>query len=491
MLLHTSVYAQVIQGLDMTFANSGVFIGTDTSAYIKIGLQTNNKLVVGANQLINWKIKSVVRCFNEDGTIDYGFGNNGTFIVSLSGGLWESVGSMILQSDGKILLGGGATDDLLLIRLKPNGELDSSFGNNGIRITGFSGDEYITSLAVQADGKIVSAGIRQTPEDAIQIVRYHTDGSLDSSFGSNGEVYYSWTWGYFHYPTANDVAVLPDGRIVVGATTKIDANGKYCFTVLRLLSDGSPDTSFNHTGLAYADVGSLLAYCKAMRVQPDGKILLSGYSDSITLVRFDTTGILDAGFGNGGKMKLPKSTGGTALTLQPDGKILVNGDADINFIVYRLNADGSRDMGFGLNGSINQQVLNKKNSANDIAVQADGKIIVSGSASDSTSNYTKPFLLRYLPNAASVEELPENKRHFKIYPNPVKDRLIVSYMNNKEVIANISVYDIAGKKIASKIKQFYKNSFVTIDVSDLTTGIYFIYIANDKGLNERFKFVKQ
>src|SRR5690606_20803366 len=139
MLLHTSVYAQVIQGLDMTFANSGVFIGTDTSAYIKIGLQTNNKLVVGANQLINWKIKSVVRCFNEDGTIDYGFGNNGTFIVSLSGGLWESVGSMILQSDGKILLGGGATDDLLLIRLKPNGELDSSFGNNGIRITGFSG----------------------------------------------------------------------------------------------------------------------------------------------------------------------------------------------------------------------------------------------------------------------------------------------------------------------------------------------------------------
>ncbi|MBS1777274.1 MAG: T9SS type A sorting domain-containing protein, partial [Bacteroidetes bacterium] len=351
--------------------------------------------------------------------------------------------------------------------------------------------EYINSIALQPDGKIVSVGIRQTPEDAIQVVRYLPDGSLDSSFGNNGEVYYDWTWGVFHYPTANDIAVLSNGKIVVGATTQIDANGKYCFTALRLLPNGSLDTSFNHSGMAYTDIGGWLAYCKAMQLQLDGKILLAGYSDSITVVRFDTTGKLDNSFGTGGMVKLSQGKGGNTLTLQLDGKALVGGEANTDFIIYRLMPDGSIDASFGTNGYIQNKILNKETQVNGIVVQSDGKIVMSGGTLDSTNYYAHPFLLRYLPKATGVKEIPFNKNDFNIFPNPVNDKLTIAYPNDQGVMVDICVYDVMGRKLVSKESQYFKSSSVTIPVSTFAPGVYFISITNNKGLSEQFKFVKQ
>src|SRR5690606_29387117 len=110
----------------------------------------------------------------------------------------------------------------------------------------------------------------------------------------------------FTYPRSNGVSILPDGRSIIGAKTKIDSlNGASAFTAIRLLPDGNLDTSFNHTGVAYTNTNLPgLLYCKAMSLQPDGKVLLAGYADSIAVARFDTTGQIDNSFGNNGLVKL-------------------------------------------------------------------------------------------------------------------------------------------------------------------------------------------
>ncbi|MBS1777275.1 MAG: T9SS type A sorting domain-containing protein [Bacteroidetes bacterium] len=482
-LFAISTFAQVYSGLDPTFGNNGAYT-IDSCVFNNIVVQSDKRITILGGKYY------IMRLF-EKGTIDQKFTNNSMNIIQPFSA--QSFNTICLQPDGRILLGGGTAKDLLLIRLKTDGNLDSSFGNNGIKITGYPGYEYINSIALQPDGKIVSVGIRQTPEDAIQVVRYLPDGSLDSSFGNNGEVYYDWTWGVFHYPTANDISVLPNGKIVVGATTQIDANGKYCFTALRLLPNGSLDTSFNHSGMAYTDIGGWLAYCKAMQLQPDGKILLAGHSDSITVVRFDTTGKLDNSFGSGGMARLSPGSG-NALVLQTGGKILIGGSsADTAFLICRLLPNGSPDNSFGNQGKISTKVLDKKNTINGLAVQQDGKILACGEGEKYPwpNNYSTAVLLRYNENATGVEEMQINQNVFRIHPNPATDRLTIAYPNDQGVIVDVCVYDVTGRKLVSKESQYFKSSSVTITVSTFAPGVYFISITNHKGLSEQFKFVKQ
>ncbi|MBS1783329.1 MAG: T9SS type A sorting domain-containing protein [Bacteroidetes bacterium] len=488
LLCAVTMYAQSLVGLDPTFANNGTYLG-DSGMCGKVVIQSDKKILIGGYQYKNGQQAKLIR-YNEDGAIDNYFAVSGYFILpsTLS---YPTLNTICLQPDGRILLGGGTTKDLLLIRLKTDGNLDSSFGNNGIKITGYPGSEYINSIALQPDGKIVSVGIRQTPEDAIQVVRYLPDGSLDSSFGNNGEVYFDWTWGVFHYPTANDIAVLSNGKIVVGATTQIDANGKYCFTALRLLPNGSLDTSFNHSGMAYTDIGGWMAYCKAMQVQPDGKILLAGYSDSVAVVRFDTTGKLDNSFGNGGQVKIAAIGKTEPLKLQPDGKILIgiNND-DTSFSIYRRMPDGNVDLSFGITGNIQIKILNRLNIINGIATQADGKIIAAGGCNNNIDYFPKRLIMRFIPYATSIINI-DLQSSISIHPNPATDWLTIAYPSNQGMMADVCVYDVTGRKLVSKESQYFKSSSVTINVSGYTPGVYFISIINHKGLSEQFKFVKQ
>src|SRR5690606_17281501 len=116
--------------------------------------------------------------------------------------------------------------------------------------------------------KILAYGSFDFGDDTLQVIRYHSNGSVDSSFGVNGRVKIA---DGFSYPTPNDITVMTDGRIVIGAKTDIDAlGGIAAFTAIRLLPNGELDTSFNHTGIAYANHNLPgLLYCRAMRLQLD------------------------------------------------------------------------------------------------------------------------------------------------------------------------------------------------------------------------------
>jgi len=474
--------AQPLFGLDPTFANNGIYAG-DTGSCAKIAIQQDGKIVILGGERKNGEWTTAMR-FNSDGSIDNNFADNGYFQSSLfQKPLIRGLTSICLQPDGKILLSGstdtGATTyDFLLMRLKQDGTLDSGFGGGGYVMTayihpwGMGAREYIFSTALQSDGKIVAYGYSDFLADTLHIVRYYSDGEIDSSFGNNGRVKLA---EGFEYPTPNDIAIMPDGKIVLGAKARISALnppwGAYAFTAIRLLSNGSLDTSFNHTGIAYTNTNlGWLLYCTSMRLQADGKILLAGHGDSIAVVRFDASGNQDNSFGKNGLVKLDPAGRTKEIQVQPDGKIVLGGDiGDTCIVIYRILSDGTLDSSFGVNGKVTTKILNATNRLGGIVLQQDGRIVGGGGYYNGNTT-SKLLLLRYTPNATFVytNDLQEK---ITLYPNPTVDYLYIDNATTQR-LSTIMLYSTDGKLLRT---QTYPNTN-RLSTDGLADGIYYLHI---------------
>jgi len=282
------------------------------------------------------------------------------------------------------------------------GDLDPSFGTGGkVRVTRDTPADG-QDLAVQADGRIVTVGTRQDPvnlDDEFSVMRHNPDGSVDTSFGSGGEVLTDFEGGD---DVAEGVAIQPDGKIVVvGRTQKTaDENAGCCwFTVARYNTDGTLDTGFGGAGTGWAVPGLAggAEDAAAVTVQPDGKILGGGTAGGeFALVRYLSDGTPDGSFGGGdGQVTTSfQDVGGATgndMALQPDGRIVMAGYAgatSFDFAAARYNADGSLDTTFSGDGRVTTD-LGGYNFGETTVVQSSGKIVVSGSTG---SNFT---LVRY------------------------------------------------------------------------------------------------
>ena len=284
-------------------------------------------------------------------------------------GFNESVLAEVVQSDGKILIGGAFTSYNgtavnQIIRLKADSTLDTTFNPAG------SGpNEAVDAIVVQSDGKILIGGYFTTYNGTASghVARLNTDGSLDTAFnpaGANSDVL--------------ALAVQSDGKILIGGdfTTY---NGTATDFTARLNSDGSLDTAFNSSGDGAND------YVVALAVQSDGKILIGGAFNTYNgttapyLARLNTDGTLDTAFNLGGTgiNDTGTNSGVSTVAVQSDGKILIGGD----FTIYngttvnhlaRLNTDGTLDTAFNSGGT------GPDNEVLTIAVQSDGKILIGG-----------------------------------------------------------------------------------------------------------------
>jgi uncharacterized delta-60 repeat protein len=283
---------------------------------------------------------------------------------------------MVVQPDGKIVVDGYIGSGMGLVRLNADGSVDTGFSGigNGINSTFVSGQAY--SLTLQSDGKIVLAGTARgiSGTDDFCVVRVGTDGRLDNSFGNGGKAVID--FGQY----GMSVAIQHDGKMVVA--------GEYGneFGVIRLNSDGSLDTTFATGGKQVISVGGTdRAYSVAF--QPDGQILVSGYVDGHHgLLRLNQDGSLDTSFGNGGKAVIlgeASGNGSWSMNVQSDGKIVMAGRSNIGmdggFGLIRLNSDGTLDVGFGGSGSVRVPGTGQ---AYSVALQSDGKIVVAGGESD-------------------------------------------------------------------------------------------------------------
>lgn len=347
------------------------------------------------------------------GDLDPTFGTGGKVTTNISLGLPSQ--AMAIQADGKIVVGGflfnGANNDFIVLRFKSDGNLDTSFGTNGMVMTDFSNNnDDFSDLVIQADGKIVAVGtvviVTNVNKEKFGLVRYDSDGSLDTSFGIDGKV-------TTDFGTSRDIAramaIQVDSRIVVGGVTS-DGNNKD-FALARYNPDGSLDTSFGVGGKVITDLGTINEDLFDLAVQPDGKIVVFGphtsssFIDDFVLVRYNSDGSLDTSFGTEGKVSAlfgsnngSNNDGPRALAIQSDGKIVLAGiifnGANHDFALARYNTDGTLDTTFGTGGMVVTDFGNNdSDGATALAIQPDGKIVLAGSAR--TSNNENFALARY------------------------------------------------------------------------------------------------
>jgi len=232
----------------------------------------------------------------------------------------------------------------------PKGELDPTFGSGGWGMTNFSGgNDSASGVAIQSNGDIVVVGTTSNPASTqgtnFAVARYLPNGTLDTSFAGTGKVS---TDFFGANDSASGVAIQPNGNIVVVGTA---TNGTVTeFALARYLPNGTLDPSFGDNGevansfLGASDVGDGLA------IQSNGQIVVVGNDGGgghSILARYNSNGSLDASFGTGGYVSVSNPGYADALALQADGKIVVAG---LLGSVGRFNPDGSVDTTFGTSG---------------------------------------------------------------------------------------------------------------------------------------------
>lgn len=381
--------------LDSTFGINGKVITSfsQDSFVSNLTLKDNKIIVVGKvsnGQNFDWGLAQ----YNIDGSLDTSFGNNGKILKNL--GVNDAIETVIIQPDGRILVGGYSqpTGNYLwtLARYNSDGTEDSSFGSNGFVTTSFNSNlSLIKRIRLQTDEKIVAIGyVNNGGNDDVAVTRHNSDGSLDSSFGIGGIV----TTPIDGNNDRGTAGVLqPDGKIVVFGD--YDAGGHDQVFLLRYNPDGSIDTSFGTNGKVVTQIGNYDG-ARDILLQPDGKIVITGGTNNpspkMYLARYDSNGTLDATFGIGGKVIgsfVNTHTSNTSLLLE-DGKILVGGYENIggiaDFVLYRFNADGSLDASFGTNGSFITSLGSGSDEIKSIALQNDGKIVAAGIVSNGSYN---------------------------------------------------------------------------------------------------------
>jgi uncharacterized delta-60 repeat protein len=336
------------------------------------------------------------------GDLDLTFGSGGVVSTDFSGRRDEAV-AVGLQPDGKILVAGIAQTgdelsmtDFAVARYNPDGSLDPSFGSGGKVVTDFSGSvDEAQGIAIQTDGKIVVAGAAFSPGFGfnIGVVRYNTNGSLDSSFGTGGKVATPVDLGCI----AAAVAIQADGKILAVGNVALPG-GTNDFLIVRYNSDGSVDPSFGTDGAVKTDFFGIKArdFITSLVVQPDGGIVAAGVAENTSepftfdfaIARYDSNGDLDLAFGTGGKVSVEFVSDAMdecdGVALQSDGKIVAAGRVVnetftvIDFALARLNADGSLDAAFGSGGKVTTDFFGSSDVALDVAIQSDGKIVAGG-----------------------------------------------------------------------------------------------------------------
>lgn len=220
-------------------------------------------------------------------------------------------------------------------------------------------------MAIQSDGKIVVAGTAGLAPSGFDfaIARYNADGSLDTSFDGDGKVLTDFS---VSGDSASDVAIQSDGKIVVAGVYLNPVPFKNEFALARYNSDGSLDTTFDGDGKATTALGTITDSVNAVAIQSDGKIVLAGSSHDVVteapafaMARFLTDGSLDPSFGGGGKVRTRfRGSQGAAndVVIQADGKIIAGGWASaLGFVgneavLAQYNTNGTLDTTFGTGG---------------------------------------------------------------------------------------------------------------------------------------------
>lgn len=283
-------------------------------------------------------------------------------------------------------------------RLRSDGSFNNLLGGDGaVRVSPQGLESSIYDMAVQADNKIVAVGDLDATEKGM-VYRINGSGSIDQAFGVNGYFTHlkSGKDREFYY----DALMQDDGKILVTGYTCLinDCN----MILARLKANGTPDSTFGTNGFVYSTTSGTFEGGENIAVDANGKILVAGGNGSdIVLFRYNANGTPDNSFSLDGRVTYNAgfSENASGIAIQPDGKIVVSGDSynrpQPSAIVLRFNTDGTFDNTFGNNGVIDTSFTGDC-VPSAMLLQPDGKILLAGR--DDASANTRVFLARLNSN---------------------------------------------------------------------------------------------
>jgi len=296
------------------------------------------------------------------GYLDHTFSDDGKVLTNVAG---DDTGEAVaVQADRKVVVAGtthGGTD-IALVRYDTGGALDPSFDGDGIVITDLSGDDAAFAVAIQADGKIVVGGFTDDGVSAA-LLRYDTDGTLDTTFGGgDGVATISAGTGAVFV----GIAIQSDDSIVAAGMGNFTGFFGGDALVARFDPSGVPDASFGGgDGITTTKIG-FGGFVGDVGLQSDGAIVVVGASLSITgnenmaVLRFGSTGTLDTTFGGDGIVKTDATAGpdsGSAVALLSDGSIVAIGTSGYEYgLLVGYNDDGTLNTGFGTDGIVQTEL---------------------------------------------------------------------------------------------------------------------------------------
>jgi uncharacterized delta-60 repeat protein len=524
--------------LDNTFGTFGkVFASWKSTGDQDIKIQTDGKIVLGTGFNNGTDYDFIVARYNVDGTLDVSFGENGKAVTQINK-YDDEVHSIAIQSDGKILVGGTTNVsptgeikyDFALIRYNSNGEIDSTFGKNGITSTHIGLYYNIAySIAIQKDEKIILAG---EANDSIfsdfTLVRYNSDGSLDNSFGIGGIVRIALSETYDY---ARSVVLQSDEKIVVSGTAQNGLSNEN-IALVRYTTEGSLDSTFGSNGVVITDIS--IEFANSVVLQPDNKIIVAGSYTSSTIydfasLRYNADGSLDNSFGRNGLITTSFGNGdseGNAVAIGNNGEIVIAGTFNhgpplyFDFALVRLFSklspqslptllsppNGSTDQSINPTmtwytaigaTSYNIQISTSPNFDNDV-IYCTG--LPSASFSVSGLNYNTTYYWKISNNnnedtsewsdvwsfstIAFTDLTERNMEQIKLFPIPIVDRLFINGIGDE--ISIVSIFSVDGKLIR-QVKGYGNKE---INFYGIQNGIYLIKISNSN-INYTKKILKQ
>jgi uncharacterized delta-60 repeat protein len=355
------------------------------------------------------------------GNLDLSFGTGGKVVTSISTGEDKAYGT-VLQPDGKIVVGGFTTNvvsgkDFACVRYLSDGSLDNSFGVNGIVTTDLQlgSDDMAYDIALQADGKIILAGSSDNGVDRnAALIRYLPDGTIDSTFGVNGIVLTDFDLNYQDEIRAVKIHTLT-GNIIVGGSAQINTTTSKP-VVARYLSNGTPDSTFNNTGIRLLWITALdyqfLYSIEEVEVQSNGKISAAGWRDFPNQTwesdhwagRINSDGTMDVTFSTDGVNTYNGSFNGNdrayAMLLQSGNNMILAGGSYQTTLYYDM-----RLLQLTLNGASAGSISTDFGSTYDdiafaISNDAAGNFVLAGMSGTTTQ---RSFALTRLDPAGALD----------------------------------------------------------------------------------------
>ena len=395
--------------LDTSFSGDGKLttdFGSKQDFALGLALQADGKIVAaGVSAANGTNPKFALTRYNDDGTLDTTFSGDGKVTTDFQSGNLDAANGVVAQSDGEIVAAGlvytSQTDaKFALIRYNSDGTLDTTFSGDGkVKADFTNGADSAQGVGLLSDGRIVAAGIADSgaTNAKFAVAMFTADGDLDTSFSGDGKV--TTDFGS-NWDGALGVTVQADDKIVAaGESGFFGSNPK--FAVARYNTDGSLDTSFSADGKVNADLSSKEDYALDVAMTSDGRVVAAGIASAdgsnptFGLARFATDGTLDTTFDGDGKVTTDFTSAvdyASGVAIQGDDKIVAVGASGIvgsnpKFAIARYTTAGALDTTFSGDGKSQNDITSETDSAEEVAIQADGKIVAAGGAGDTNTMF--------------------------------------------------------------------------------------------------------